>query len=85
RFLAQWCCGRKKTSTAAKSEPKTLNLERAIWMAKSSASMENLKGFLRSQVNDEEKWALNSKLLRAAGLFAASIVLMRNFGDLMAI
>ncbi|RRT70759.1 hypothetical protein B296_00007484 [Ensete ventricosum] len=71
-------------------------------MAKSSASMEKLKGFLSSQINDEEKWALNAvnlpllyfsfthltllqKLLRAAGLFAASIVLMRNFGDLMAI
>ncbi|CAL9205007.1 unnamed protein product [Musa hybrid cultivar] len=76
---------RQKTSTAGKSEPKTLNLERAISMAKSSTSMEKLKGFLSSQISDEEKWALNSKLLRAAGLFAASIVLMRNFGDLMAI
>ncbi|CAL9781258.1 unnamed protein product [Musa acuminata subsp. burmannicoides] len=51
---------RQKTSTARKSEPKTLNLERAISMAKSSTSMEKLKGFLSSQISDEEKWALNS-------------------------
>ncbi|KAF8399603.1 hypothetical protein HHK36_015472 [Tetracentron sinense] len=29
--------------------------------------------------------AVHVKLLRAAGLFAGSILLMRNFGDLMAI
>ncbi|KAH7550745.1 hypothetical protein JRO89_XS13G0260100 [Xanthoceras sorbifolium] len=96
-------------------------------MADSAISLDNLKSFYRSQVYDEEKWALNMvlqlfpvivlilgveklvislqkkvlsiglsldpaplhtsdpKLLRAAGLFAGSIFLMRNYGDLMAI
>ncbi|XP_010260125.1 PREDICTED: mitochondrial import receptor subunit TOM5 homolog [Nelumbo nucifera] len=54
-------------------------------MADSTISMEKLKEFWNSQVQNEEKWALNMKLLRAAGLFAGSIFLMRNFGDLMAI
>nr|DAD35054.1 TPA_asm: hypothetical protein HUJ06_005694 [Nelumbo nucifera] len=53
-------------------------------MADSTISMEKLKEFWNSQVQNEEKWALNM-LLRAAGLFAGSIFLMRNFGDLMAI
>ncbi|EER93837.1 hypothetical protein BDA96_01G179800 [Sorghum bicolor] len=50
-----------------------------------SSSVEKLKALWDSQVNDEEQWALNYKLLKAAGLFAGSIFLMRNFGDLMAI
>ncbi|PKA64411.1 Mitochondrial import receptor subunit TOM5 like [Apostasia shenzhenica] len=44
-----------------------------------------LKEFLKAQVNSEENWAVNMKILRAAGLFFGSIFLMRNFGDLMAI
>ncbi|KAG6572899.1 Mitochondrial import receptor subunit TOM5-like protein, partial [Cucurbita argyrosperma subsp. argyrosperma] len=48
-------------------------------------SVETVKSFFNSQVHDEEKWALNMKLLRAAGMFAGSILLMRNYGDLMAI
>ncbi|XP_058070464.1 mitochondrial import receptor subunit TOM5 homolog [Magnolia sinica] len=54
-------------------------------MADSAISIENLKDFVYSQFQDEEKWATNAKLLRAVGLFAGSIFLMRNFGDLMAI
>ncbi|XP_050220660.1 mitochondrial import receptor subunit TOM5 homolog [Mercurialis annua] len=54
-------------------------------MADSILSVEKLKALLNSQIHDEEKWALNMKLLRAAGLFAGSIFLMRNYGDLMAI
>ncbi|XP_062169697.1 mitochondrial import receptor subunit TOM5 homolog [Alnus glutinosa] len=54
-------------------------------MADSVVSVEKLKAFAQSQYYDEEKWALNMKLLRAVGLFAGSIVLMRNYGDLMAI
>ncbi|XP_018824900.1 mitochondrial import receptor subunit TOM5 homolog [Juglans microcarpa x Juglans regia] len=54
-------------------------------MADSVVSVEKLKAFVHSQYYDEEKWALNSKLLRAVGLFAGSIFLMRNYGDLMAI
>ncbi|KAM7480102.1 hypothetical protein LguiA_028315 [Lonicera macranthoides] len=54
-------------------------------MANTVISMEKIKDFFNSQVYDEDKWALNIKLLRAAGLFAGSIVLMRNYGDLMSI
>ncbi|XP_052179517.1 mitochondrial import receptor subunit TOM5 homolog [Diospyros lotus] len=54
-------------------------------MADAVISMEKLKAFWHSQVHDEEKWALNAKLLRAAALFAGSIVFMRKYGDLMAI
>ncbi|XP_012080392.1 mitochondrial import receptor subunit TOM5 homolog [Jatropha curcas] len=54
-------------------------------MADSIISLEKLKSFLNSQIYDEEKWALNMKLLRAAGLFGGSIFLMRNYGELMAI
>ncbi|XP_042501252.1 mitochondrial import receptor subunit TOM5 homolog [Macadamia integrifolia] len=54
-------------------------------MAKSSISLEKVKEFWNSQTQNEEKWAMNMKLLRAAGLFAGSIFLMRNFGDLMAV
>ncbi|MFS7952434.1 putative mitochondrial import receptor subunit TOM5 viridi [Helianthus anomalus] len=54
-------------------------------MADAVISLDKIKAFWRSQVHDEDNWAMNSKLLRAVGLFAGSIVLMRNFGDLMAI
>ncbi|XP_019056657.1 PREDICTED: mitochondrial import receptor subunit TOM5 homolog [Tarenaya hassleriana] len=54
-------------------------------MAVTVVSIENLKAFWHSQVHDEEKWALNMKLLRATGLFAGSIFLMRSYGDLMAV
>ncbi|XP_058180747.1 mitochondrial import receptor subunit TOM5 homolog [Rhododendron vialii] len=54
-------------------------------MADSMISMDKIKAFWHSQVHDEQQWAQNMKLFRAAGLFAGSILLMRNFGDLMAI
>ncbi|WOL00976.1 hypothetical protein Cni_G09689 [Canna indica] len=54
-------------------------------MAKPKVSLETIKSFWNSQINDEANWAVNSKLLCAAGLFAGSIFIMRNFGDLMAI
>ncbi|BFG32897.1 hypothetical protein CerSpe_191710 [Prunus speciosa] len=54
-------------------------------MADFPISLDKAKYFLQSQYHDEEKWALNMKLLRAAGLFAGSILLMRSYGDLMAI
>ncbi|KAE9601911.1 putative mitochondrial import receptor subunit TOM5 viridi [Lupinus albus] len=54
-------------------------------MADSVVSIQYLKDLLNSQIHDDEKWAFNAKLLRALGLFAGSIVLMRNYGDLMAI
>ncbi|XP_022775839.1 mitochondrial import receptor subunit TOM5 homolog [Durio zibethinus] len=54
-------------------------------MADTVISLDKLKAFWYSQVHNEEKWAQNMKLLRAVGLFAGSILLMRNYGDLMAI
>ncbi|XXG55555.1 hypothetical protein AAC387_Pa03g3202 [Persea americana] len=54
-------------------------------MAKPAISMQKVKDFCYSQFQDEEKFAVNMKLLRGVGLFAGSIFLMRNFGELMAI
>ncbi|KAI0527233.1 hypothetical protein KFK09_002832 [Dendrobium nobile] len=54
-------------------------------MAEAGKVSGKIKEFLNSQVNNEENWAVNMKILRAAGLFFGSIFLMRNFGDLMAI
>ncbi|GKV41311.1 hypothetical protein SLEP1_g48860 [Rubroshorea leprosula] len=54
-------------------------------MANSTISLEKVKSFWHSMVHDEEKWAVNVKLLRATALFAGSVFLMRNYGDLMAI
>ncbi|XP_009627646.1 mitochondrial import receptor subunit TOM5 homolog [Nicotiana tomentosiformis] len=54
-------------------------------MADSVISFDKVKAFWNSQVHDEEKWNLNMKLLRASALFAGSIILMRQYGDLMAI
>ncbi|XAR63812.1 hypothetical protein NMG60_11023906 [Bertholletia excelsa] len=48
-------------------------------MANSVISVEKIKAFWHSQLH-EEKWSLHMKLLRAAGLFASSIILMRNYG-----
>ncbi|XP_078442454.1 mitochondrial import receptor subunit TOM5-like protein [Wolffia australiana] len=54
-------------------------------MANAKSPVEVVKEIWNSEVMDEEKWAQNSKALRAVGLFAVSVLLMRNFGDLMAI
>ncbi|KAI3454809.1 hypothetical protein Pfo_011472 [Paulownia fortunei] len=54
-------------------------------MADKVISVENIKAFWHSQFHDPDKWDLNTKLLRAVGLFAGSIVLMRQYGDMMAI
>ncbi|XP_057421737.1 mitochondrial import receptor subunit TOM5 homolog [Lotus japonicus] len=54
-------------------------------MADSAFSVQYLKDLVNSQIHDEDKWAFNVKLLRAVGIFAGSIVLMRNYGDLMTI
>ncbi|CAI0560369.1 unnamed protein product [Linum tenue] len=53
-------------------------------MANSVVSLDNLKAFWHSQVHDEQNWDVNMKLVRALGVFAGSIFLMRNFGELMA-
>ncbi|KAI3976703.1 hypothetical protein MKX01_008561 [Papaver californicum] len=48
-------------------------------------SVDKVKDYLLSQYRDEAKWELNKKLLRAAGLFGGSILVMRNFGDIMSV
>ncbi|KAJ6868706.1 mitochondrial import receptor subunit TOM5 [Populus alba x Populus x berolinensis] len=78
----------KTLFSSASLKSKTLNNSLNLTsspMADSSVSTDKIKAFWHSQVHDEEKWALNMKLLRAVGLFAGSIFLMRNYGDLMAI
>ncbi|XP_056174968.1 mitochondrial import receptor subunit TOM5 homolog [Syzygium oleosum] len=54
-------------------------------MADSVVSLDKLKAFWHSQVHDDANWASNISLLRAVGLFAGSIILMRQCGDLMAV
>ncbi|CAF1696699.1 mitochondrial import receptor subunit TOM5 homolog [Brassica napus] len=54
-------------------------------MAKTVISMDQLKALWHSEVQDERKWAANMKLVRALGVFAGGVFLMRNFGDLMAV
>ncbi|CAH8364176.1 unnamed protein product [Eruca vesicaria subsp. sativa] len=54
-------------------------------MVKSVISMDQLKALWHSEVHNEQKWAANMKLVRALGVFAGGIFLMRSFGDLMAI
>ncbi|XP_019090607.1 PREDICTED: mitochondrial import receptor subunit TOM5 homolog [Camelina sativa] len=52
-------------------------------MANNVVSFDKLKAFWHSEVHDEQKWAVNMKLLRALGMFAGGVFLMRNYGDLM--
>ncbi|KAG0631415.1 hypothetical protein M758_1G251200 [Ceratodon purpureus] len=49
------------------------------------SAWQKLKNQWAAETRDEEKLAAHLRLLRAAGLFAGSVMLMRNFGDLMAI
>ena len=53
--------------------------------AMASAPVEKLKSLWNSQVMDEEQWAVNYRVLKAAGIFAGSIFLMRTFGDMMVV
>ncbi|CAK9229506.1 unnamed protein product [Sphagnum troendelagicum] len=46
---------------------------------------QKLKSRWIAETKDEEKVAAHLRLLRAAALFAGSVFLMRNFGDLMAV
>ncbi|BAS85210.1 mitochondrial import receptor subunit TOM5 homolog [Oryza sativa Japonica Group] len=48
-----------------------------------SAVLEMLKNLWESQVTDEENRAFNYRILKAVGLFAGSIAVMHNFGELM--
>lgn len=54
-------------------------------MADLPISVDSLKRFWHSQVHDPDKWAFNMKFLRAAGIFAGSVILLRNFGDSIAL
>ncbi|DBA91963.1 TPA: hypothetical protein ACH3X2_003857 [Trebouxia sp. C0005] len=46
---------------------------------------QDLKSFLKSEYYDQRKYAANLSLLKAVALFAGSVVVMRNFGDVFAI
>ncbi|XP_047085425.1 mitochondrial import receptor subunit TOM5 homolog [Lolium rigidum] len=45
--------------------------------------LQMLKRLWDSQVMDEEQRMFNYRLLKAAGVFAGSALLMYNFGDMM--
>ncbi|CAM8971614.1 hypothetical protein QQ045_029424 [Rhodiola kirilowii] len=50
-----------------------------------AVSLEKVKAFCLSQIQDDAKWQHNMKLAKAFALFGGSIFLMRNFGDAMAV
>ncbi|AED91237.1 Mitochondrial import receptor subunit TOM5 [Arabidopsis thaliana] len=54
-------------------------------MVNNVVSIEKMKALWHSEVHDEQKWAVNMKLLRALGMFAGGVVLMRSYGDLMGV
>ncbi|KAF7057276.1 hypothetical protein CFC21_076282 [Triticum aestivum] len=54
-------------------------------MAAAKAALEKMRAFWDSQCNNEENWAVNYKVLKAAGIFAGSVFLMHNFGHNMVI
>ncbi|KAL0648407.1 hypothetical protein Bca4012_046698 [Brassica carinata] len=54
-------------------------------MVKNVISMDQLKALWHSEVHNEQRWAANMKLVRALGVFAGGVFLMRSYGDLMAI
>nr|PNR44298.1 hypothetical protein PHYPA_016682 [Physcomitrium patens] len=47
--------------------------------------LQKLKNKWAAETRDEEKLAAHLRLVRAVAIFAGSVVLMRNFGDLMAV
>ncbi|XP_024371910.1 mitochondrial import receptor subunit TOM5 homolog [Physcomitrium patens] len=49
------------------------------------STLQKLKNRWAAETRDEEKLASHLRLLRAVGMFAGSVMLMRNFGDLMAV
>ncbi|KAK9669109.1 hypothetical protein RND81_13G109700 [Saponaria officinalis] len=52
-------------------------------MADFPISLDKLKRIWHSEVHDPQKWSSNMRILRAAGIFVGSIVVMRNFGELL--
>ncbi|KNA21950.1 hypothetical protein SOVF_038200 [Spinacia oleracea] len=54
-------------------------------MAELPISVDSLKRFWNAQVHDPNKWAFNMKFLRAAGMFAGSVIFIRNFGESVAL
>ncbi|KAL6846986.1 hypothetical protein ACP4OV_022839 [Aristida adscensionis] len=53
--------------------------------AMAAEAWSRVTGFVHSQLGDEQNVAFNVNMAKAVGLFAGSILFMRNFGDLMAI
>ncbi|KAG0504521.1 hypothetical protein KC19_N025000 [Ceratodon purpureus] len=49
------------------------------------STLQRLKNQWDAQTRDEEKLAAHLRFLRAVAMFAGSVMLMRSFGDLMAI
>ncbi|CAO2818475.1 unnamed protein product [Amaranthus hypochondriacus] len=53
-------------------------------MADIPISMDKIKQFWNSQVQNPDKWAFNMRFLRAAGMFVGSVIVIRNFGESLA-
>ncbi|KAL2631869.1 hypothetical protein R1flu_016555 [Riccia fluitans] len=54
-------------------------------MARNEGMWQKVKKTISSEIQDDEKLAANLRLLRAVALFAGSVFVMRNFGELMAV
>ncbi|BBN08604.1 hypothetical protein MPTK1_4g12900 [Marchantia polymorpha subsp. ruderalis] len=54
-------------------------------MARNDTMWQKVKKTIGNEIQDEEKLAGNLRLLRAVALFAGSVFVMRNFGELMAV
>ncbi|CAK0786601.1 hypothetical protein CVIRNUC_009815 [Coccomyxa viridis] len=58
---------------------------RALPSSKPKTAAEKWKAWLNSEYKDEQKFAANLSLARAVGLFAASLVVITQFGEAFAI
>ncbi|EOA21885.1 hypothetical protein CARUB_v10002362mg, partial [Capsella rubella] len=72
-------------SLACPPRPDDRSFDFLATMANNVISIDKLKAFWHSEVHDEQKWAVNMKLVRALGIFAGGVFLMRSYGDLMAV
>ena len=54
-------------------------------MASAGEHCEQLQAFVKAELTNEDRWKTNKVLARAVGLFVASAVFSRFFGELMAI
>ncbi|CAM6091370.1 unnamed protein product [Calypogeia fissa] len=54
-------------------------------MVKGAGVWNNVKETIANELQDEDRLAAHLRLVRSVGLFLGSILVMRNFGELMAV